>query len=85
MNLPKRTYAHTCMFKLLCEINTFKCSYLSLHQDGKYTTSQLCELLRNDEAFYEAKERIIRTDVLIIDQISMVRVWTYEIIEPFRM
>ena len=76
------------MFKLLCEMHTFKCSvYLSLHQEGKHTTSQLCELLRNDEAFDEAKERILRTDVLIIDEISMVRVWTYEmlLLEQFRM
>lgn len=40
-------------------------------EDGRHSTSELIYLLKNDERFQLAKDRIISTHILIIDEVSM--------------
>lgn len=40
-------------------------------RDGRYTSTTLAALLLHDEHFSQARQRIISTDILIIDEISM--------------
>ena len=39
--------------------------------DGQYSTPEIIQKVNNDEAFYECKKRIKSTNLLIIDEISM--------------
>ena len=41
-------------------------------QDGRFSTNELCNIVEHDEAFDDVKRRITSTDVLLIDEISMV-------------
>ena len=47
-------------------------------RDGRYTNTQLLELLRTDVQFKAAATRISQADVLVIDEISMIscKVWS---------
>ena len=50
-------------------------------QDGRYSVSELCELVKSNEKFSAAKNRILETDVLIIDEISMLSKQLFEQLE----
>ena len=41
-------------------------------EDGRHPDSKLLHLLQTDERFLESKKRLMETDVLIIDEVSMV-------------
>ena len=50
-------------------------------EDGRHTNETLLHLIQTDERFSEAKTRILSTDVLIIDEISMVSQKIFESVE----
>lgn len=49
--------------------------------DGRYSFGQLEELFRNDDNFAAARERIQKTEILIIDEISMLSKKIFEQVE----
>lgn len=53
--------------------NTRKLNTLKLLlQDGRFATTELCHLVMSHDGFTKAKENITSTQVLVIDEISMV-------------
>ena len=50
-------------------------------EDGRHTNEPLLHLIKTDERFSEAKTRVLSTDLLIIDEISMVSQKSFESVE----
>ena len=49
--------------------------------DGRYTHEQLAELFDGDDQFASARERIRTTTCLVIDEISMLSMKVFDIVE----
>ena len=49
--------------------------------DGRYTNQKLVELFGNDDQFAGAKKRIRETDCLVVDEISMLSLKIFEMVE----
>lgn len=49
--------------------------------DGRYSHQTLGELFDGDDRFADAKKRILETQCLVIDEISMVSARTFDMIE----
>lgn len=49
--------------------------------DGRHTYEKLAELFDNDDQFSNAKKRIEEADTLIIDEISMLSLKVFEMVE----
>ena len=49
--------------------------------DGRYTHQKLAELLDSDDQFAAAKKRVIDTECLVIDEISMLSLKIFEMVE----
>ena len=49
--------------------------------DGRHSILKLSELFRSDDRYQDAKQRILGTDLLIIDEIGMLSVKTFETVE----
>jgi thymidine kinase len=50
-------------------------------QDGRYSIEEITRLLNDDENFCEAKGRLQHTDVLVLDEMSMLSSRLFEMLE----
>ena len=58
--------------EITCNIIAFPMCRWCAMQDGRHSTAELAVLIEKGDTYYAAaKARIIQTDVLIIDEISM--------------
>lgn len=48
------------------------------HGDGRYNSSEIAEIIKNNKQYVDVRQRITSTDVLIIDEISMMSKRNFE-------
>lgn len=71
-----KNVALTCTTGIACANYPMTIGAKTLHHfaglgDGRFSASQLSFLVMNDEKYQQAKQRLVKTDVLIIDEVSM--------------
>ena len=72
--ISKKT-ALTCYTGIACRQYPSHMGAMTLHrfcglEDGRHSNNELVNLIKNDERFSPTKQRIINTDILIIDEVS---------------